>query len=301
MKDHVPQNSVDSLTFKTKVGSSVCGYLYGDPDGEPMIYCHGWPGSGVQAALADSAAQKHGFRIFSPDRPGIGGSSYVPDRQISDWPDLAIQAAETLGWKSFHLLAVSGGCPYVLAIAAAYPERVRSVTICCGAALPEFVLDPKNSYPIYRGLEILHRRLPVALRAGLHLARLYLKMIPAGFVFYPLYPFIDANERRAIHPRKNRLPMARSVKGGFRQHPRGILHDATRFIEPWGFSLESIQIPVHFWHGTADRNIPIEAARKTAAKVPNSSFTEVSGESHYSLPLLYLDKIVGGISAEKSS
>jgi pimeloyl-ACP methyl ester carboxylesterase len=44
---------------------------YGDPAGQPVIFCHGWPSSRSMAELTEAAARQVGVRIISPDRPGI--------------------------------------------------------------------------------------------------------------------------------------------------------------------------------------------------------------------------------------
>lgn len=276
-------------------GGSVRLFSFGEPGGRELLFCHGWPGSGIQAALADETARRHGFHILSPDRPGIGGSPHVPGRQVADWPATATAIADHAGWGSFDILAVSGGCPYALATAATLPDRVRSVTICCGAALPRFVLDPRTSYPIYRALHFLYRKGPFLLAGGLQIARLYMRLVPPQFTLLPFLPFLPPADRRAVRPSRNRILLSRSVAAAFRQPPRGVLHDATRYIEDWGVDFALIRSPVRFHHGTDDRNIPIEAARRTAAEVPGSSFNEVSGHGHYSLPLTHLDIIMAGI------
>ena len=271
-------------------------FSFGDPDGRPLLYCHGWPGSGFQAALADEAARRHGFRVLSPDRPGIGGSSHISGRQVRDWPSIAAAVADFAGWKAFHILAVSGGCPYALATAAALPSRIRSVTICCGAALPRFILDPRTSYPIYRSLYLVQKKAPFLLLIGLRLARLYMRIVPLEMTLLPFLPFLPTVDRQAVRPKRNRILLARSVAAAFQQ-PHGVLHDATRYIEDWGIDLDTIQTPVVFHHGTADRNIPLEATRQTAAAVPGARFHEVPGAGHYSLPLNHLEAIIAKIKS----
>lgn len=286
-----------SFDLPISEGRIVRAYRYGKADGTPLFYFHGWPGSGVQAALAEDAVQKHGFSLVSPDRPGIGGSTFQNNRQITDWPPVVEALADHLGWERFHVLAVSGGCPYALATAASLRDRVDSVTLCCGAALPEYILAKEFSYPVYRLLHKLHENTPKILLAGLHLTRVYFRMIPPSMAFLPILPFIPKADRRAVAPKDARTKLARSAGATFRNHPRGALRDATRYIEDWGFHLSEISIPVTFHHGTADLNIPIEAARKTAEEVPCSQFIEYPEEGHYSLPLNQLDPIIGSIQS----
>ncbi|MFO7726266.1 MAG: alpha/beta hydrolase [Oceanipulchritudo sp.] len=269
-------------------------FSFGDPDGRPLLFCHGWPGSGLQAALADEAARRHGFRVLSPDRPGIGGSLHIPGRQVADWPATAAAVADFAGWETFHILAVSGGCPYALATAASASSRIRSVAICCGAALPHLIVDPRISNPLYRGLYHVHRKAPFLLLPGIRVARFYMRIVPPGMSLLPFLPFLTTADREAVRPRGKRILLARSVTAAFQQ-PHGVIHDATRYIEDWGIDFDAIRAPTVFHHGTVDRNIPLEAARLTAAAVPGASFHEVPGEGHYSLPLNHLEEIIAGI------
>src|SRR6266853_5227788 len=85
---------------------------YGDANGVPVIFCHGWPSSRTMARLADEPARDLGIRIISPDRPGISGSSLQPDRKLTDWPRLVERIVDYLDIDEFRMLAISGGAPY---------------------------------------------------------------------------------------------------------------------------------------------------------------------------------------------
>lgn len=39
-------------------------------------------------------------------------------------------------------------------------------------------------------------------------------------------------------------------------------------IEPWGFDLTGIRVPVRLWHGTRDRNMPVVHGHRLAKLVP---------------------------------
>jgi pimeloyl-ACP methyl ester carboxylesterase len=59
---------------------------FGDPEGAPLLFFHGWPSDASMGALLDDAARKHRFRVIAPDRPGIGRSDPQPRRTLADWP-----------------------------------------------------------------------------------------------------------------------------------------------------------------------------------------------------------------------
>ena len=97
---------------------------FGDAIGWPLVAVHGSPDSSAVWALLDDAAHRAGARIIAPDRPGFGSSSPKPDRSILDWVDDLSELTEHLELASFRLLAISGGSPYALAVAATCPDRV---------------------------------------------------------------------------------------------------------------------------------------------------------------------------------
>src|SRR5450631_1555128 len=96
---------------------------YGNPNGTPVFFCHGWPSSRTMAELTITAARDLGVRIISPDRPGISRSAFQPNRKLVDWPPVLQQLADHLGIEQFRMFAVSGGAPYAYASAWAMPER----------------------------------------------------------------------------------------------------------------------------------------------------------------------------------
>src|SRR4051794_16301278 len=49
---------------------------YGDPDGKPVFYFHGTPGSRLEHHPDDAIARGRGARIITADRPGFGHSDF---------------------------------------------------------------------------------------------------------------------------------------------------------------------------------------------------------------------------------
>src|SRR5437867_8028930 len=114
-------------------GAVVAFQEYGDANGVPVVFCHGWPSSCTMAQLTDEPARALGIRIISPDRPGISASSLQPDRKLADWPRVIEGILDHLGIGKFRMLAISGGAPYAYATAATMPNRVQAIAIICGA------------------------------------------------------------------------------------------------------------------------------------------------------------------------
>jgi pimeloyl-ACP methyl ester carboxylesterase len=56
--------------------------------------------------------------------------------------------------------------------------------------------------------------------------------------------------------------------------------DFALYSRDWGFRLEDISVPVHLWHGDADRNVPVAHGRLLAERIPHAQLHECPGEGH---------------------
>jgi pimeloyl-ACP methyl ester carboxylesterase len=112
-------------TIRLRDGRRLGYAEWGDPDGRPLFYFHGWPGARVEGRLGDEAARAQGVRMIALDRPGMGLSDYQPRRTLVDWPDDVIQLAAAMGLDRFAVLGISGGGPYAAACAWKLSDRLR--------------------------------------------------------------------------------------------------------------------------------------------------------------------------------
>ncbi|MFC2004784.1 alpha/beta fold hydrolase [Chloroflexota bacterium] len=121
-------------TIKLKDGRSLGYAEYGSPEGKPVFYFHGFPGSRLDWPFSDandSAAQLNA-RIIAVDRPGMGLSDFKRGRELLDWPDDVIELADALQVDRFAALGISGGGPYAAVCAFKIPERLTATAIVCG-------------------------------------------------------------------------------------------------------------------------------------------------------------------------
>ena len=160
-------------------GDRVAVSEYGDPDGEPVMFCHGWPSSRIMAQFIDDAARDLRVRIISPDRPGIADSTFVLNRKVLDWPPLVAELADFLHLERFRVLGISGGAPYAYALAWSLPERVRAIAVVSGAPNIAELSDQTGLLPLYRWLMWAEKQLPRPFcRLGFRLARPFLSLRP---------------------------------------------------------------------------------------------------------------------------
>jgi pimeloyl-ACP methyl ester carboxylesterase len=160
-------------------GDRVAFGEYGDASGEPVIFCHGWPSSRMMAELTEDAARELRVRVISPDRPGIGESTFVQRRKLLDWPPLVSELADSLRIEEFRMLAISGGAAYAYATAWAIPERVSAIAVISGVPHIAELDDQSGLLALYRWLLRAHAKLPRGLsRLGFRAARPWLSWRP---------------------------------------------------------------------------------------------------------------------------
>lgn len=248
-------------------GGRKLGYVeYGDPEGKPLFYFHGWPGSRFSGKETDKAGKKLGVRIISTDRPGIGLSDFKEDRSLLDWPDDVQELANYLKINKFAIMGCSGGGPYVAVCAYKIPERIIGAGIVVGLA-PTNVKENLAQLPIQGrlGWENYHR-FPLTRTLAALGAMIEFKYIP---ILGSLFGF-PAKEDQIIFKalaKKNEFP---AIKEAFRQGIKGPADDLRVYSDDWGFMVKDIKAKVYLWYGAKDKCVTLNMARYYESQIPGS-------------------------------
>jgi pimeloyl-ACP methyl ester carboxylesterase len=275
-------------------GAVLAFQEYGDAKGVPVVFCHGWPSSCTMAQLTDEPARELGVRIISPDRPGISGSSLQPNRKLADWPHVVERLLEHLGIGEFRMLAISGGAPYAYATAVAMPNRVRAIAIVCGAIPMAELEDARGLLPLYRWLLALYRSRPVLLRRLFCMARPILSVRPPVRLRPLLLKMLMLRpcDAESLRDAAAFEAIFESQRRAWRGSGEGIMMDAQIYAQPWGFSLEGMQVPVRLWHGKQDRAFSVHLAAEVAKRLPDCNVRLIDNAGHYSLPIRHMREIL---------
>jgi pimeloyl-ACP methyl ester carboxylesterase len=267
------------MQYKLRDGRMLAYEQYGDPQGRPVVFFHGTPGSRLFHP-PDEVTKRMKVRLICVDRPGYGGSTFQSGRQMLDWPKDVSALADSLGIRSFAVAGHSGGGPYALACAFCLPERVSAAAILSGAG-------PVDAPGASDGLTFLHW---LAFKIGRH-SPWSLTRALTWFFFHksaadPARAIdIDARDRSAADEEVLKIPGVRencieSDVESYKQGLTGFSWEVRLLTRPWGFNLEGIKVPVYLWHGTADDFTTTGMARYMSEKIPDCQPFIYENEGH---------------------
>lgn len=267
------------MNHKLPDGRNLAYAEYGNPNGMPVFFIHGSPGSRLFHP-PDEVTKRLGVRLICAERPGYGDSTFQPNRRILDWPNDIASLADALKIDSFSVVGHSGGGPHTLACAYALPKRIKAAAIVAGAG-------PVDSPNATEGITALHW---FGFKAGQ-----YIPWFVWRFFVWFFFREVAANPTKAIDRDKDTRPLVDNeifdapeirqlcIQSDVEAYRHGLLAfawDARLLTRPWGFKLDEIKVPVYLWHGTLDNSTTMAMARYMAQKIPNGKLTICEGEGH---------------------
>jgi pimeloyl-ACP methyl ester carboxylesterase len=251
-------------------GRTLRAYDTGGP-GRPVFWLHGTPNLGPPPEPLFPAADRLGVRWLGYDRPGYGGSTRRPGRDVASAAGDLAAVADALGLTGFAVFGHSGGAPHALAAAVLLPERVRAAVAASGLA-------PYGSPGLdwFAGMAEAGVRSLSAARDGLAAREAYERDAPddldIGF---------DAPDWSAL---EGPWGWFGSVVGpALANGPGGMVDDDIATVGPWGFDPANVSRPLLLLHGDADRMVPVGHGQWLAANIPGAEFWRKSGDGHISV------------------
>jgi pimeloyl-ACP methyl ester carboxylesterase len=256
------------------------GYAeYGDPKGKPGFFFHGFPGSRLQARVADATAARLGVRIIALERPGFGLSDFKPGRTIGDWPADVTEAADALAIDRFAVMGASLGGPYAAACALAMPDRLTTAAIVSGFAPLDAPGATDGMSRLNHLVLTLGRRLPWLVRLAMWWMGRQARRDPQRLLDMMSADVPEADKAVLARPEVQAV-FKDDVVEAFRCGSRGAAWELVLFTRPWGFRLEDICMEVYLWQGEADVNVPPSMGRYQARAIPNCRATFYPDEGH---------------------
>src|SRR5574341_738427 len=133
MKSQIAQTSKGPIEY-TLVGN-----------GPAVLVCHGT--SSNCFSIDDSAPlQNAGFSVLRPSRPGYGRTPLEVGRTAAQAAEALVALLDNLEIATCVVVAISGGGPTGVALAALFPERVKRLALVAAVTRPE----ERPNEPAYR-------------------------------------------------------------------------------------------------------------------------------------------------------
>lgn len=241
-----------------------------DSGGLVVVYHHGSPNIGPPPAPLFSLSDELGIRWISYDRPGYGGSTPAPGRDVASGARLVAAVTEALGIERFATLGHSSGGTYALASAALLPDRVL-------AAATISSLAPYDA----EGLDYFDGMAP----AGVGSLGAAAKGRDSRARFEDEDPeddigFIAADEEALSGAWSWMLDV---VRPALTAGPDAAIDDDIASTTAWGFDLAEVRAPTLVVHGGQDRMVPLGHARWLAARIPGAELRVYPDDGHVSV------------------
>lgn len=272
----------------------------GDPQGSPLIYFHGTPGSRLDMAFADDLAADLGVRLVSFDRPGYGGSTPARFGLASVARDTAAVADE-LGIERFATLGQSGGGPFSLAAGGILGDRVTRVGVAAGPApfeLAPGLLDLLDDNDI-AALALLPGD-PVAAARGFAdgfeaFAAVARDSSPAELAA-GFDSLLSTRDRELMTDERLATAFGATVQEGLRQGTTGPGWDNVSWVGTWEVDPTTVSRPVLLWYGDEDRMAPKGTGEWLRDNIPGAVLVLREGEGHLGF-MEHTAEIFGALTA----
>jgi pimeloyl-ACP methyl ester carboxylesterase len=236
----------------------------------PVFWHHGTPSIGAPPAPLFPASDPLGIRWLSYDRPGYGGSTPRPGRDIASAARDVEAVADSLGLDRFAVAGHSGGGAHALACGALLPDRVRAVLDISGLA-------PYGA----AGLDWF---------AGMSAAgEASLRAAVAGRAAKEQHEATSTEEDPGFIPAdlealSGTWSWFLSVVGpAIKDGPAPLVDDDLAGVSPWGFDPADVGVPVLLLHGGSDRVVPAAHAEWLSRRCPAAELRVIPAAGHISV------------------
>ena len=236
-----------------------------------VFWHHGTPNIGPPPEPLFATSERLGLRWIGFDRPGYGGSSPLPGRDVVSAASCVASIADALGLERFAVMGHSGGGPHALACAALLPGRVLAAVSMAGLA-------PYGAEGLdwFGGMNLSGVASLRAALAGREAKEAY---EASGPPFDPsMFTAADYAALEGTWAWLNSVVGPAQAAG-----PGGLIADDLAYVSPWGFSPSQITCPLLLLHGTADRVVPTSHSQWLARQISSAELWLRPDDGHLSV------------------
>lgn len=252
---------------------------YGSADGYPIVYFHGSQSSRLEMHYDLSFATTHQLRIIAIDRPGHGMSDFNPKGSILEFAQDIKELMGFLKIDRFSVAAMSAGAPFAFGIVHKIPEKINRMAIVSGFAPLtkhhkkalsreiKLMLGVSKLFPKFFALLLCFQAKQIT-KNPQKVLRSFLKMMS------------DPDKKILENPAVI-MVLQNMFTEAYRNGSKGVSYEVSKIlVKDWGFDYSKTQVPISFWQGQKDNNVPFEWAECMANQIEHSSLKTYPNHGH---------------------
>ena len=240
-------------------------------NGPVMLVCHGTSSNCFSTEMSRPLVEA-GFMVLTPSRPGYGRTSLSVGRTAPQAAEAMIALLDSLAIQICSVVAISGGGPTGIALAAGYPARVERLVLAEAISHPENrsnELSYKNQMAFYGPMHVLMWGL-----LGL-MSRLSPRaMARQTLAIFSTHDPVDGLSK--LSP-ADIARICRFYQG--RSSRQGALNDATHTVG--ANVLQKVHQPTLVIHSREDNSVPFAHAEWSLKHIPQAEFCEGGITGHF--------------------
>jgi len=179
----------------------------------------------------------------------------------------------------FSVAGMSAGSPFALGIAYLFPESIYKTSIISGFA-PFNQETKKHLSKEVKLMLNLAKSFPFLLKILLKIQAKQIVNNPKK-ALHGFLKIMSEPDQRILKNQSVITIIESMFKEAFRSGSKGVAHEISNLlVRNWEFELDEIQVPVTFWQGKQDNNVPFEWAQYMSNKVKGADLKEFPEEGH---------------------
>lgn len=256
-----------------------------------IVFHHGTPGHGHAWAPWLELAASRGIRALSYSRAGYGISDRNEGRTVASNNSDIRELLDSFGIRDFISIGWSGGGPHALATTTLAGCK-GAITLAGVGAYGVDDLDflagmgPENEEEFSEALKG-----EAAIATWMDTNASVFKNV-TGEMIREVFGGLIGDADKAILQGDFAEENATSIRKGLAVSFDGWIDDDIAFVQPWGFDLSAIKVPVQIWQGDDDFMVPHAHSYWLEKHIPGSQLNFVPGHGHISLVVTHSEEIL---------
>jgi pimeloyl-ACP methyl ester carboxylesterase len=259
MKSQMAQTSKGPIEF-TQLGN-----------GPVVLVCHG-TSQNCFSTNGSTPLLEAGFSVLTPSRPGYGHTPLKIGRSAAQAAEALVGLLDSLKIQTCSAIAISGGGPTGVALAAGFPQRVKRLALVAAVTRPE---DRPNE-PAYQS--------QIAFYGPMHgvmwrMLRLVSNLSPHNMARQSLTIFSSHDPEDGL--RRLSAEDVEAIRRFYQGESsrQGALNDLTHTVGK--DLLQAVHQSTLVIHSREDRSVPFSHAEWSLKHIPNAELYEAGFTGHF--------------------